>query len=295
MAIRSTTPVKPASLPIGTWNGASRPLRRFWQRLERAVEVGALAVEAVDDDDARQPVLVGELPDLLRLHLHARHRVDHHDGGARHAEPGAGVGDEIAVPGRVDQVEAMALVVAEGHRGVQRDLALDLVGIEIGGGGAVVDLAEARGRARGQENRLDERRLAHPAVTDDRDVANLGDVLSHACPSLIRLAEKTANAGRRMMFGDATTARRGLPGPGTGLRQTFDSVAPRQTSSGHGAVTSAVRRSGAGGETAPRRATTVGRPCSRGCRCPRPRPRCGRRRGGRCRWPRPRPRGSRWR
>ena len=30
MAIRSTTPVKPASLPIGTWNGASRPLRRFW-------------------------------------------------------------------------------------------------------------------------------------------------------------------------------------------------------------------------------------------------------------------------
>ena len=188
------------------------PLEPLLQRLEGAGEVGPLAVEAVDDDHARQPELVGELPDLLGLHLHARHRVDHHDGGARHAEPGAGVGDEIAVPGRVDQVEAMALVVAEGHRGVQRNLALDLVGIEVGGGGAVVDLAEARGRARGQQNRLDERRLAHPAVTHDRDIANLGDVLSHACPPLIRLAEKTANAGRRTMCGDATTARRGLPG-----------------------------------------------------------------------------------
>ena len=269
MAIRSTTPVKPASLPIGTWNGASRPLRRFCSDSRVRVKSARSRSRRLMTMTRGSAVLVGELPDLLRLHLHARHRVDHHDGGARHAEPGAGVGDEVAVPGRVDQVEAMALVVAEGHRGVQRDLALDLVGIEVGGGGAVVDLAEARGRARGEENRLDERRLAHPAVTHERDVANLGDVLSHACPPLIRLAEKTANAGRRTMCADATTARRGLPeGTGIGARC---------------------------GETAPRPATTVGRPCSRGCRCPRPRPRCGRRRGGSCRWPRPRRRGCRWR
>ena len=176
IAIRSTTPVKPASLPIGSWSGHEPALQPLLQRLERAVEVGALAVEAVDDDRARQGVLVGELPDLLRLHLHARHRVHHHDRGARHAQPRARVGDEVAVPGRVDQVEAVALVVAEGDRGVQRDLALDLVGVEVGGGGAVVHLAEPGGGPACEQDRLDQGGLAHAAVAHERDVADLGDV-----------------------------------------------------------------------------------------------------------------------
>ena len=237
--------------------GGEASLEALLQRLEGADEVGALAVEAIDDDHARQPVLVGELPHLLRLHLHARHRVDHHDGGARHAEPRAGVGDEVAVSGGVDEVEAMALVVAEGHRGVQGNLALDLVGIEIGGGGAVVDLAEARGRAGGEEDRLDERRLAHAAVAHERDVANLGDVQSHACPPLVRLAHRVRRTQEEGRCAPMLPQRDGA----------LQRAGYRRCGDGQGRAARGRRG----------RATRVGRPCSRGRRCPRPRPRCGRR------------------
>jgi hypothetical protein len=151
-------------------------LQALLQRLERAEEVGALAVEAVDHDRAREIVLVGELPDLLGLHLHPRDRVHHDHRGAGHAQAGAGVGDEIAVSGRVDQVQAIAVVIAEGHRGVERDLALDLVGIEVGGGRAVVDPSEPRGRAAAEQNGFDQRGLPHPAMADECHVANLAGV-----------------------------------------------------------------------------------------------------------------------
>ena len=161
--------------------GGEAALQPLLEGFQRAEKIGPLAVEPVDDDDPRQRVLVGELPDLLGLDLRPRHRVDHHDGGADDAKPRASVGDEIAVPRRVDQVEAVALVVAEGHRGVQRDLALDLVGIEVGGRRAVVDPADAgRGAGREQDG-FDEGCLADSAVADEADVADLGDVQRHAC------------------------------------------------------------------------------------------------------------------
>ena len=49
-------------------------LQALLERLERAEEVGALPVEAVDHDHAREAVLVGELPDLLGLDLDAGDR-----------------------------------------------------------------------------------------------------------------------------------------------------------------------------------------------------------------------------
>src|SRR5436309_13449613 len=55
------------------------------ERLERPGEIGALAVEAVDDDRARQGVLARELPDLLGLHLHAGDGV--HDDDRRLDHP----------------------------------------------------------------------------------------------------------------------------------------------------------------------------------------------------------------
>jgi hypothetical protein len=151
------------------------------QGFERAVEIRPLAVEPVDDDGAGQAVLVGVLPDLLRLHLHARHRIDHDDGRGDHAEARAGVGHEVAVAGGVDQVEVMSLPVAEGDRGAERDFALDLVGVEVGGGGAVLDLAEAVDGAGCEQDGFYQRGLADSAVPHEADVADLGDVRRHAC------------------------------------------------------------------------------------------------------------------
>ena len=44
--------------------------------VERALEAGALAIEAVDDDEPRQAELLGRRPHLLGLHHHAGDRVD---------------------------------------------------------------------------------------------------------------------------------------------------------------------------------------------------------------------------
>src|SRR3989475_11499740 len=149
------------------------------ERLERPVEIGALAVETVDDDRARQGVLGRELPDLLGLHLHAGDGVHDDDRRLDHPQPRPRVGDEIAVPGRVHEGDPVALPVAVGDRGVDRDLALDLVRIEVGGRRAVVHLPEASHRAGGEEQSLDEGRLADTAVPDHADVADLPDLDCH--------------------------------------------------------------------------------------------------------------------
>src|SRR2546427_796834 len=155
------------------------PLEPAGEGLEGTEEVGALAVEPVDDDDAREIVLRREFPDLLGLDLDARDRVHHDDGRFHDPEPRARVGDEIAVPGRIDQVDPVTLPVAVRQRRVDRDLPLDLVGVEVGGGRAVVHAAQARHGAGGEQHGLDERRLADAAVPDDADVPDLPNLDRH--------------------------------------------------------------------------------------------------------------------
>jgi hypothetical protein len=107
-------------------------------RLERPAEVGALAVHPVHEDEPWQAVFLGELRDLLRLHLDARHRVHDEHRALDDPEPRPRLGDEVAVPGHVHEVEPVVAVVAVGHTDVDRDLALHFLGIEIGRGRAVV-------------------------------------------------------------------------------------------------------------------------------------------------------------
>ena len=51
------------------------------QRLDRSVEVGALAVEHVAEEHTGEGALAGPSPQALGLHLDAEHGVDHHHGG----------------------------------------------------------------------------------------------------------------------------------------------------------------------------------------------------------------------
>ena len=74
-------------------------------RLQRSLEARALAVEAVDHDEAGKAQLLGGLPGFLRLHLNAGHRIDHDNGRIRHAQPGARVSKKIRHPGRIDDVD----------------------------------------------------------------------------------------------------------------------------------------------------------------------------------------------
>src|SRR5438477_72367 len=156
------------------------------ERLQRAEEIGTLAVQAVDDDGARQLVLGGELPHLLRLHLHAGHGIDDDERGVDDAQTRARVGDEVPVARDVDEVDAMALPVAVRHGRVDRDLSLDLVGVEVGRRAPVVHLPEAREAARGEQERFDEGGFADAAVADDTDVADLSDLDRHKTGLLMR-------------------------------------------------------------------------------------------------------------
>ena len=63
---RSTTPVSSCSDPIGSWIATQRSESCSCSDAERAVEVGALAVEHVDEDDARELELLGARPDARR-------------------------------------------------------------------------------------------------------------------------------------------------------------------------------------------------------------------------------------
>ena len=158
------------------------PLEPLGQRFERPEKVGALAVEPVDDDGTGQIVLGRELPHALGLHLHAGDRVHDDHGALDDAQPGARLGDEVAVSGHVDEVDPVVLVVAVRERDVEGDLPLDLVGVEVGGCRAVVDTAEPGHRTGREEQRLDQGGLAHAAVADEADVADPGDVQRHALP-----------------------------------------------------------------------------------------------------------------
>ena len=170
---------EPGFLPHGNLDGDQSALEAAAQRLQGAVEVRPLAVQAVDDDRPGQLVLAGELPDLLGLDLHPGHRVHDDEGRLDHPESGPRLRDEVAVARRVDEVDAMAFPVGVGQRRVDGDLPLDLVGIEVGGGGAVVGAPETGDGSGREEQGLHERRLAHAAVTDDADIANLSNLDRH--------------------------------------------------------------------------------------------------------------------
>ena len=51
----------------------------------------------------------------------------------------ARLGQEVRVAGRVEQVDLGLAPLAVGDGGLEADLALDLVGVEVGDGGAVVE------------------------------------------------------------------------------------------------------------------------------------------------------------
>src|SRR5262245_63223877 len=73
----------------------------------------------------------------------------------------------------------MPLPVAVRHGGVDRDFSLDLIRIEIRRRAAVVDAAEPRDGAGGEQQRFDEGGLANAAVADDPEVADLSDLDRH--------------------------------------------------------------------------------------------------------------------
>ncbi len=141
--------------------------------VEHDEEVGALAVEHVDEEDAGETELLGAVPEPRRLHLHPVHAVQDEEGALDDAECGDRVRLKARIAGRVDEVQLAVLPLRVADRGGQRHLALLLVLVPVGDGRPLLDCAEPVRRAGLKEHGFDEGRLASPPMADHGDVTDL--------------------------------------------------------------------------------------------------------------------------
>ncbi|MGC4084619.1 MAG: hypothetical protein QM736_21505 [Vicinamibacterales bacterium] len=155
-----------------------RAAARVAQRLQRSFEAGALAIDAVDDDQARQVQFVSGLPDFLGLHHHTGHRVDDHDRRVDDVQCRPRVAEEVADTRRVDDVDLVLVPLGVGEACRERVLAGDLLFVEIGDRRPVVHLAEPVDHARVCEDGRSQLCLARSGVTNERDVAYRAGVVN---------------------------------------------------------------------------------------------------------------------
>ena len=141
--------------------------------LERAVEAGALAIEFVDDQRARQLEVVGKRPHLFGLHFDSGHGIHHDQRGVGGDERGPRVIDKDVVAGRIQKVDLGLLPLGVSQRGGNGDLALDLLLVEIRNGVAFIDPRQPVGGARGIQQAGGERGLAGIAVAHHTDVPDV--------------------------------------------------------------------------------------------------------------------------
>jgi hypothetical protein len=139
--------------------------------LDDAVEVRPDAVELVDVDDAGHLGVVGVAPVGLGLGLDAARAAEHADAAVEHLERAVDLDREIDVPGVSMMLKLVVLPEAGGGGGLDRDAALLLLIHEVGGGRAVVHLADLVDLAGELEDALGGRGLARVDVGEDADVA----------------------------------------------------------------------------------------------------------------------------
>ena len=158
-------------------NGNDRPAQRGVNRLERAFEARALAVEAIDDDQAGQSGLFGGLPCFFRLHLNAGDGVNDENGRVGDAQRRARIGQKVGDARRVDEVDLCLVPFGVGEARRQGVLSGDFLVVVIGDGGAFVDFPEPVDRAGVEQGGRGELGLPGSAVADQGDIPDVCRVI----------------------------------------------------------------------------------------------------------------------
>ena len=149
--------------------GAEAVLDRF----DAAPEVGAGAVELVDEAEARHAVAVGLAPDRLGLRLDAGDAIEDDHRAVEHAQAPLDLDREVHVPGRIDDVDTMVAPERGRGRGRDGDAPLLLLGHPVHRGRALMDLADLVDLLRVEEDPLGDGGLAGVDMRDDSDVPRL--------------------------------------------------------------------------------------------------------------------------
>ncbi|MNO87954.1 hypothetical protein D3C76_793880 [compost metagenome] len=141
-------------------------------------EVGALAVHLVHIGQTRHCVLVGLAPDRLGLRLDAVGAAEHHHRAIQHTQRTLHLDGEIDVPGGIDDVQPVFLVLLGGaqpeRRGGRRgdgDAALLLLHHPVHGRRPVVDFAHLVVDPGVEKDALGGGGLACIHMRDDTDIA----------------------------------------------------------------------------------------------------------------------------
>jgi hypothetical protein len=134
------------------------------ERVQRAEEVGSLAVEHVHVDESRHVQLLRALPQPARGDLDAHHAVDDEDRGLGYAQRPERVGDEAGLAGRVDQVDLHVAPFERGERRGDGHAAGLLVLVGVRDRRTVSHRAEPGRRSRFEQQGLVQRRLPAPSV-----------------------------------------------------------------------------------------------------------------------------------
>ena len=143
-------------------------------RLDRRVEIGTGPVQLVDEGDPRHAVPIRLPPHRFALRLDTRHGVEHRDRAVEHPKRTLDFVGEVDVPRRVDQVDPVAVPAAAHGRGEDGDPAVALLGVEVGDGRAVVDLATLVGGPGDIQDPFGDGGLAGVDVGEDAQVADGG-------------------------------------------------------------------------------------------------------------------------
>ena len=162
-------------------------------------KVGADLVHLVGEDDARNFVLVALAPDRLGLRLNALVRIEHDHRAVEHAQRTLHLDGEVDVPGRVDDVEALA-VPERGRRGRRDgDAALLLLLHPVHRRGTFVHFADLVALAGVIQDALGGRGLAGIDMRHDTEVAVVlyGMNAGHGLFLKIRCFAVTSDSARR--------------------------------------------------------------------------------------------------
>ena len=150
------------------------------------IEVGALAVEHVDEQHPGEAELVRHVLHARRAHLEPHHPVDDDERALDDAKRAPCLALEARVARHVQQVDLAVLPRRVGERQRDRHPPLLLVLVPVADGGAGVDRAEPVDLVGLKEQRLDEGRLAGATMADDCDVADLSGLdCGHGRPFLL--------------------------------------------------------------------------------------------------------------
>ena len=209
-AIRSTIASSTWSTLIARLGGDAHDVGRVaaeqLRHLERrAVRVGRGQVDLVDDRDDLELVLDREVRVRERLRLDPLRRVDDEHGPLAGLERARDLVGEVDVPGRIDQVQLMALP-GDAHRlGLDRDpaLALEIHRVEqllahVAVGDGVRELENAIGQGRLPVVDVgDDREVADPALVHGNQARMLAVMRFCPVPALRRAMRNARRTGHR--------------------------------------------------------------------------------------------------